>query len=111
MAEAVSLYGCEYVVIKRGMHGQFLYDAETKRKWEIPAYPSRVEDVTGAGDAFGGGFVSGLCKDYDPLEGVLRGNVSASLMLEGQGAFRPLDVLPGLAEARLNALRDMVRKV
>ena len=111
MAEAVSLYGCEYVVIKRGMHGQFLYDAESKRKWEIPAYPSRVEDVTGAGDAFGGGFVSGLCKDYDPLEGVLRGNVSASLMLEGQGAFHPLDVLPGLAEARLNALRDMVRKM
>lgn len=111
MAEAVSLYGCEYVVIKRGVHGQLLYDADAKRKWEIPAYPSRVEDVTGAGDAFGGGFVSGLCKDYDPLEGVLRGNVSASLMLEGQGAFHPLDVLPGLAEARLEALRDMVRKV
>ena len=111
MAEAISLYGCEYVVIKRGAHGQFLYDAGAKRKWEIPAYPSRVEDVTGAGDAFGGGFVSGLCKDYDPLEGVLRGNVSASLMLEGQGAFHPLDVMPGLAEARLGALRDMVRKI
>ena len=111
MADGVSLYGCEYVVIKRGVHGQLLYDAETKRKWEIPAYPSRVEDVTGAGDAFGGGFVSGFCKDYDPLEGVLRGNVSASLMMEGQGAFHPLDVMPGLAEARLSALRDMVRKV
>jgi sugar/nucleoside kinase (ribokinase family) len=111
MADGVSLYGCEYVVIKRGVHGQLLYDAETKRKWEIPAYPSRVEDVTGAGDAFGGGFVSGFCKDYDPLEGVLRGNVSASLMMEGQGAFHPLDVMPGLAEARLSALRDMVKKV
>lgn len=111
MAEGVSLYGCEYVVIKRGVHGQLLYDAETKRKWEIPAYPSRVEDVTGAGDAFGGGFVSGFCKDYDPLEGVLRGNVSASLMMEGQGAFHPLGVMPGLADARLSALRDMVRKV
>jgi len=111
MAEAVSLYGCEYVVIKRGAYGQLLYDSDTKRKWEIPAYPSRVEDVTGVGDAFGGGFVSGFCKDYDPLEGVLCGNVSASLMLEGQGAFHPLDVMPGLAEARLNALRDMVRRI
>lgn len=111
MAEAVSLYGVEYVVVKRGVNGQLLYDAETKRKWEIPAYPSRVEDVTGAGDAFGGGFASGLCKDYDPLEGVLRGNVSASLMMEGQGAFHPLDVLPGLAQARLEALRELVRKV
>ena len=111
MAEAVSLYGCEYVVIKRGANGQFLFDADSKRKWEIPAYPARVEEVTGVGDAFGGGFVSGFCKNYDPLEGVLRGNVSASLMLEGSGAFHPLDVMPGLAEARLGALRDMVRKV
>lgn len=111
MAQALSLYGCEYVAIKRGVHGQLLYDSDTKRKWEIPAYPSRVEDVTGAGDAFGGGFVSGFCKNYDPLEGVLRGNVSASLKLEGQGAFHPLEVMPGLAEARLEALRELVRRV
>lgn len=111
MAEAVSLYGCEYVVIKRGAQGQLLYDPDTKRRWEIPAYPSRVEDVTGAGDAFGGGFVSGFCRDYDPLEGVLHGNVSASLALEGMGVFHSLDVMPGLAEARLTALRDMVRKI
>jgi len=42
---------------------------------------------------------------------VLHGNVSASLKLEGSGAFYPLDVMPGLAEARLNALREMVREV
>jgi sugar/nucleoside kinase (ribokinase family) len=111
MAEAISLYGCEYVVIKRGLNGQLLYDADTKRRWEIPAYPTRMEDVTGAGDAFGGGVVAGFCKDYDPLEGVLHGNVSSSLKLEGHGAFHPLDVMPGLAEARLRALRDMVRKI
>jgi hypothetical protein len=42
---------------------------------------------------------------------VLYGNVSASLALEGSGAFYPLDVMPGLAEARLSVLRDMVREV
>ena len=111
MAEAVSLYGCGYVVIKRGAQGQLLYDAGAKRRWEIPAYPSRMQDITGMGDAFGGGFVAGFCKDYDPLDGVLYGNISASLKLEGHGAFHPLDVMPGLAEARLSALRDMVRQV
>lgn len=111
MAEAVSLYGCEYVVIKCGRRGQLLYDASTRRKWEIPAYPVRGADPTGAGDAFCGGFLAGYCRNYDPLEGVLYGNVSASLKLEGNGAFYPLDVLPGLAEARLNALKDMVREV
>jgi sugar/nucleoside kinase (ribokinase family) len=111
MAEAVSLYGCEHVVVKRGVQGQLLYNSSTKEKWQIPPYPARIEDVTGAGHAFGGGFVAGYCKDYDPLEGVLHGNVSASLMLEGHGAFHSLDVMPGLAQARLNALRDMIRKV
>jgi len=111
MAEALALYGCEYVVIKRGAQGQLLYDAGAKRRWEIPAYPARVEDVTGAGDAFGGGFTAGFCKNYDPLEGVLHGNVSASLKVEGTGAFHSLDVLPGLAHARLEALRDLVRRV
>ena len=111
MAEAVSMYGCEYVVIKCGSRGQLLYDANNKRKWEIPAYPARLADPTGAGDAFCGGFLAGYCKNYDPLEGVLYGNVSASLKLEGSGAFYPLDVLPGLAEARLGALRNMVRAV
>jgi sugar/nucleoside kinase (ribokinase family) len=111
MAEAVSLYGCEYVVIKRGTHGQLLYDADAKRKWEIPAYPARMQDITGSVDTFGGGFVAGFCKDYDPLEGVLHGNVSTSLKMEGHGPFYSLDVMPGLAGARLSALRDMVRKV
>lgn len=111
MAEAVSLYGCEYIVIKRGKNGQLLYNAATKERFEIPAYTARVEDLTGVGDAFGGGFVAGYSKNYDPLEGVLYGNVSASLNVEGSGAFHPLDVMPGLADARLSALVDMVRRV
>jgi sugar/nucleoside kinase (ribokinase family) len=111
MAQAVSMYGCEYVVIKCGARGQLLYDVDTKRKWEIPAYPARVADPTGAGDAFCGGFLAGYCRNYDPVEGVLFGNISASLKLEGNGPFYPLDVLSGLAEARLHVLRDMVREV
>jgi sugar/nucleoside kinase (ribokinase family) len=111
MAEALGNYGCELVVIKRGAHGQWLYDAMGKHRWEIPAYASRMADPTGAGDAFCGGFLAGYRESYDPLEGVLHGNVSASLKVEGSGAFYPLDVMPGLAQARLEALRDMVHKV
>ncbi len=111
MAEAIALYGIEYVVIKCGARGQLLYVASNKKKYEVPAYVARVADPTGAGDAFGGGFMAGFCRDYDPLEGVLYGNVSASLKLEGSGAFYPLDVMPGLAEARVHALRDMVREI
>jgi sugar/nucleoside kinase (ribokinase family) len=111
MAEAMALYGIDYVVIKCGARGQLLYIASNKKRYEIPAYPARIADVTGAGDAFGGGFMAGFCKNYDPLEGVLHGNVAVSLKLEGSGAFYPLDVMPGLAQARLEALRGMVREV
>lgn len=111
MAEAVSMYGCEYVVIKCGAHGQLLFIAGDKRKFEIPAYPARMADPTGAGAAFNGGFLAGYCRNYDPLEGVLFGSVSASLKVEGSGVFYPLEVMQGLAEARLNAVQGLVREV
>lgn len=111
MAEELGNYGCELVVIKRGGQGQWLYDAMGKHRWEIPAYSSRKADPTGAGDAFCGGFLAGYRNTYEPLEAALHGNVSASLNLEGSGAFYPIDVMPGLAEARLEVLRDMAREV
>ncbi len=111
MAAAVGAFGCEYVVIKCGPRGQLLYDAVSKRRWEIPAYPARVVDPTGAGDAFCGGFLAGYQKDHDPLEGALYGNISASLAIESVGPFAAVEAMPGLAQARLNALREMVREI
>ncbi len=111
MIEALAPFGPEIIVVKRGPQGQLLYDVPGKHRWEIPAYPARIADPTGAGDAFCGGFLAGYLKTYNPLEAVLHGNISASLAIEGSGPFYPLDVLPGLAEARLTALRDRVREV
>ncbi len=111
MAGEIGRYGCQIVVIKRGEQGQLLYDAETARRWEIPAYPARVHNPTGAGDAFCGGFLAGYRRTYDPLEAVLYGNVSSSLVIEGDGPFYALDALPGLPQARLEYLRDSVREV
>ncbi len=111
MAAAIGEYGCDIIVIKRGGHGQAVYDVKGKHKWEVPAYPARPADPTGAGDAFCGGFLAGFRKNYDPVEATLYGNVSASLKVEGSGAFYPLDILPGLAEARLNVLKDLVREI
>ncbi|WP_322808043.1 PfkB family carbohydrate kinase, partial [Thermanaerothrix sp.] len=68
-------------------------------------------DPTGAGDAFCGGFLAGYRQTYDPLAAVLHGNVSASLVIEGSGPFYALEALPGLAQARLEALRDAVSVV
>ena len=111
MAKRVSEFGPQFVVIKRGRQGQYLYDAVGKHRYEIPAYSSRFADPTGAGDAFAGGFLAGILKSNDPLQAVIYGNVSASLKVEGSGPFYPLDVLPGLAQARLRAVKELTREV
>lgn len=111
MASQIAVYGPKYIVIKRGSKGQYLYDALNKKRYEIPAYPSRVADPTGVGDAFCGGFLAGFAKTQDALQAVYYGNVSASLKIEGSGAFYPLDVMTGLAEARLFAVKDSAREV
>jgi sugar/nucleoside kinase (ribokinase family) len=111
IAEALAGYGCELIVIKRGARGQILYDAASRSHWEVPPYPARLSNPIGAGDAFCGGFLAGFRRTYDPLEAVLFGNISASLVVEGDDPAYALDVLPGLPEARLEALRPSARKV
>lgn len=111
MAEALGEMGCPIVVIKRGAAGQYIWDREAACRWQVPAYPAKVRDVTGAGDAYCGGFLAGLLQTGDPLEAGLRGSVSASLAVEGTGALYPLDAAPGLAQARLNSIRSLARSL
>jgi sugar/nucleoside kinase (ribokinase family) len=111
MARRVGEYGPQVIVIKRGQRGQMLYDAAGRHRYEIPSYPSRIADPTGVGDAFCGGFLAGFQKTNDPLMATLHGSVSASLKIEGSGPFYALGVMPGLAEARLHALKETAREV
>jgi sugar/nucleoside kinase (ribokinase family) len=111
MAEALAAYGCEIIVIKRGEGGQLLYDAAARACWEIPAYPARLVDPSGVGDAFCGGFLAGYRRTYDPLQAALHGGISASLVIEGVGPFYAMDTLPGLAQARLESLKQGVRRI
>jgi len=110
-AAALGAMGAKHIVIKLGARGQYLYETATGRKWHVPAYPATVRDVTGAGDAYCGGFLVGLTETNDPVEAALRGAISASLVIEGIGALYGLESTPGLAEARLQSLRQLVRKV
>lgn len=111
MAEALTVYGCEIIVIKCGERGQLVYDAGSHTRWEVPPYPARLVNPIGAGDAFCGGFLAGYRRAYDPLEAALYGNISASLVVEGNDPIYALDALPGLAQARLEALRQSARKL
>jgi sugar/nucleoside kinase (ribokinase family) len=111
MAETLASFGCEIIVIKRGGRGQYVYERASGKKWELPGYPSRMVDPTGSGDAFCGGFLSGYAASFDPLRAAMQGNISASFSIEGSGAFYLLDSMPGLAQARLASLSELVRQV
>ncbi|HVN53821.1 MAG TPA: carbohydrate kinase family protein [Anaerolineaceae bacterium] len=110
MAEELASYGCELIVIKRGDRGQILYDHASHARWIVPAYPARLVDPTGTGDAFCGGFLAGFRTTYLPLEAVLYGNISASFTLEGTGVFYTMDAYPPLAKLRISSLRNLIRK-
>lgn len=109
-AEELAEMGCEIIVIKRGIRGQLLFDRSNRSRWIIPAYSSQTRCLYGAGDAFSGGFLAGLRSSYDPVQAALQGSISSSIILEGCDPFYAFDSMPGLAQARLSSLRDLVRK-
>lgn len=103
--------GPRVIVIKAGSNGSLIYDGQAQRRWHVPAYPAEVVDVTGAGDAYCGGFMVGYQETGDPLLAGCYGAVSASFVLEGFGALYATRFSRGQAEARLNELRGQVRPV
>jgi hypothetical protein len=111
MAETIGKYGCELIIIHRENHSYYLYNCENKEKWIIPIYPSEIKNVIGLEDSFCGGFLSKFRKSFDPIESALCGSISASFTAQGFGPFYPQDAYPGLAEARLYSLREMIRKI
>jgi hypothetical protein len=110
IAETIATYGLEYVIITCGAKGQLVYDRLNHSRWQIPAYPIKVIDTVHASDTFAGGFMAGFQKYCDPLKASFYGNIACSIKLEGSGAFYLLDALPGLANARLEVIKEKARK-
>jgi sugar/nucleoside kinase (ribokinase family) len=110
LADLFHSMGPQLIVIKAGSDGQYVSESQHNKRWHVPAYASQVRDVTGAGDAFCGAFLLGLLQTQDVLEATLRGNISASFVIEGSGALYALDTPASLVSARLGELRRMVRK-
>lgn len=110
MMEALGEF-VEVIIVRRSEQSQWVYDARSRMRWFIPPYPARMVSLHGVGDVFCGGFLAGYCETYDPLEAALYGNIAASIASEGIGPFYALDCEPRLPRARLEALRQAVRKV
>ena len=79
--------------------------------WQLPAVPTTIVDVTGAGNAYSGGFTVALGEGLDPLEAGLRAVVSASFALEQLGIPEWGPEMPTEANRRLEWARGQVKEI
>jgi len=103
----LSTCGVSLAVVKCGSQGAWVVDVKRKKKWHMGIVPNlSLVDVTGAGDAFCGGFMAGYIFTRDPLLAAVYGTVSASFIVESLGARRSAHYQESLAQQRLNDLQN-----
>lgn len=94
--------GPQIVVVKCGENGSVVFDIGAGTARHVPALGGlAVVDPTGAGDAFCGGFLAGLRTTGDPLVAAAHGTVSASFVVECEGAVPPPGLDPAEVQLRL----------
>jgi sugar/nucleoside kinase (ribokinase family) len=110
-AAAIQKMGPRSVVVKQGEHGVSLFTAGSI--FSAPGYPlDQVQDPTGAGDTFAGGFMGHLARTGDLSEPNLRravvyGSVLASFAVEEFGLGRLLRLTPQEIEARFREFKTL----
>lgn len=95
--------GARRVVLKRGADGCDIYGHDG-RTVHIPTVAVDVVDLTGAGDAFCGGFLAGICTTGDVIAAARQGAVSASFAIERRG-------VEGLARADRREAADRLASI
>jgi ribokinase len=83
-----------------GAQGSLVGDA-SGAVWRVPAVPVPVADTTGAGNAYGGGFLVGLGVGAEPAVAAAMAAVSASFTVETVGVPPLAALRPDVAAERL----------
>lgn len=84
-AKLIRAKGSCGVVLKMGSRGAYLAPQEGFGE-SIPAFPVRAIDTTAAGDAFNGGFATGLMLGKSPLESAYFASAVAAISVTRRGA-------------------------
>jgi adenosine kinase len=84
LGEAEILSRAQMLVVTLGEHGSRVMTSTTTAS--VPAVtPTRIEDPTGVGDAFRGGFLKGIAHQASPVVCAQLGSVAATYALEHMG--------------------------
>ena len=98
-ADTLHERGVEHVWVRLGARGSVLSRASAGPAF-IPAIPTIVEDVTGAGDSALAAFCHALLNEIDPIDAARYGHAAASLTIASPHTVRP-DLKSRLIEAVL----------
>ena len=91
------------ILFKQGKTGGLVLRSGEAPNLRWDGRADRVEDTTGAGDAFACGVLAGLIRDEPVVRALQKGVVSASFAIQGQGVEALLDATPTAAQERLEA--------
>jgi 5-dehydro-2-deoxygluconokinase len=72
------------VVEKRGKHGCRVHQRNSAAE-DIPGFPVTVQNILGAGDAFGAGFLYGYVKEWDLWKAGRLGNACGAMVVARHG--------------------------
>lgn len=101
-ADSLHRRGAQYVWVRLGAQGSLLSSASGEAI-PIPAVPTTVQDVTGAGDASVAAFCHALIEGQDPVEVSRFGHAAAALTIASSHTVRPY-LTPRLVRAALTPI-------
>ncbi len=101
-ADSLHRQGVQHVWVRLGMAGSLLSSTSTEASF-IPAVPTTVEDVTGAGDSMLAAFCHALLEGQETLDAARYGHAAAALTIASPHTVRP-DLTPRLVRAALTPI-------
>lgn len=107
-ADSLHRRGVEHVWVRLGAEGSLLSSAEGEAI-HLPANPTEVQDVTGAGDASLAAFCHALIEGEPPAEAARFGHAAAALTIGSSYTVRP-DLTARLVRAALTPVTQENRR-
>jgi sugar/nucleoside kinase (ribokinase family) len=101
--------GCRSVALRMGELGS-LAGVRSGKLYRIPATEAEIVDVTGAGNAYAGGWLCGLAQHQPVLEALAMASVSASFEIEQYGLCRFNDDKKSIRDARFARVLQQIRE-
>jgi ribokinase len=93
MAKAILRKGCDAVLLKLGSKGAYVA-SRTEPGTFLPAFVVKAVDTTAAGDAFNGGFATGLMLGKSPVESARFAAAVAGVSVTRAGAQPSMPAMP-----------------